>query len=157
MIIIISAMTRDRVIGNHNGDGMPWHVPEEYQKFLDFIDGQAVIMGRKSFDIFQGDLSNCDVFVISRSERDYENATVCGTIGEAVEQANATGKDVYISGGAMIYELGIPFADKMYLSTIKGEFEGSTFFPSFDETQWIVTEHEDHERFEFYVYERSAL
>ena len=52
-LIIISAMARNRVIGNAAGDGMPWHVPAEYNQFLDFIHNQAVIMGRKSFDIYE--------------------------------------------------------------------------------------------------------
>jgi len=155
MIIIISAMTRDRVIGNAAGDGMPWHVPEEYQKFLDFVGDQTVIMGRKSFEIFQGDMSSSTKFVVSRSDRQYPNAIVCRSIEDAIEKAKATGNDIYIAGGGMIYELGILFANKMYLSTIKGDFTGNTYFPSFDETKWILTDHEDHERFEFNVYERA--
>ena len=44
-MIIISAMSSDRVIGS--GNGMPWNVQEEYEQFLRYVDGQAVIMGRR--------------------------------------------------------------------------------------------------------------
>ena len=46
-MIIIGAMSTERVIGS--GDGMPWDVPEEYARFLRFIEGQTVIIGRRSY------------------------------------------------------------------------------------------------------------
>ena len=49
-MIVISAMSQDRIIGK--GDGLPWHVPEEYNQFLDIIRGQTVILGRRSYPIF---------------------------------------------------------------------------------------------------------
>ena len=60
-MIIISAMGRNRVIGN--GDGMPWHVPEEYQHFLDTTRDQTIIIGRRSFEIFGPTLTcaHCNV------------------------------------------------------------------------------------------------
>lgn len=149
-------MTRERVIGNAGSDGMPWSVPEEYNKFLRFIRGQAVIMGRRSFDIFQGDMSSSIKFVVSRTAPDYPAATVCRSLEEAIEKAKKTGKVIFIAGGGTIYEQAIPYADKMYLSTIKGDFTGNTYFPAFDASQWKVTHHEHHPRFEFCVYERQA-
>ena len=154
-MIIISAMTRDHVIGNEAGDAMPWNVPEEFSKFLEFVDGQAVIMGRKSFEIFKGDMNNSTLFIVSRSNVTYPNAVVCSSLEEAAERASATGKVVYIAGGGTIYKQALPIVEKMYLSYIKGEFTGSTYFPEFDPDAWTVTKREDHARFEFVVYERS--
>ena len=154
-MIIISAMTQNRVIGNHAADGMPWDVPEEFEKFLGFIKNQTVIMGRKSFEIFSGDMSSSTLFVVSRSPVTYPNVTVCSSLDDAVKQAQATGNDVYVAGGGMIYEQALPLVDKMYLSYIKGDYDGSTYFPEFDEQDWCVIHREAHPRFEFVVYERA--
>ena len=60
------------------------------------------------------------------------------------------------SGGASIYAQTIPLAETMYLSCIKGAFVGDTKFPDFDEKDWHVAKREDHERFEFVVYQRGS-
>ncbi|MBT4137737.1 MAG: dihydrofolate reductase [Candidatus Latescibacteria bacterium] len=152
-MIIISAMSKDKFIGS--GDGMPWNVPEEYAQFLRFVDGQAVVMGRKSFEIFGQDMKTTENFVITRSADGIEGATVCGSIEEAVEKAVATGKTVFSAGGGSIYDQTIPLADTMYLSFIKGDFTGDTKFPEFDENEWDVEKREDHAGFEFVVYKRK--
>jgi len=86
-VIIISAMSSDRVIGS--GNGMPWNVPEEYEQFLRYVDGQAVIMGRRSFEIFGPDLRHTANIVVSRSAVRIEGARVCSTIQEAIASARA--------------------------------------------------------------------
>ena len=50
-IILISAMTEDRVIGNEDASGMPWSLPEEYQRYVNTVMGHTVIMGYSSFMI----------------------------------------------------------------------------------------------------------
>lgn len=152
--IIISAMTRALVIGNDAGDGLPWNVPDEYNKFLGFIDKQAVVMGRKSFEIFKGDMSSSEKFVVSRSNISVPGATVCPSLITAIDKARETGRIVYVAGGGSIYDQAVPLVDKMYLSYMKGDFTGNTLFPRFDESQWQVTRREDHPEFEFVVYER---
>ena len=151
-MIIISAMSRDRVIGS--GDGMPWNVPEEYQKFLRFVEGQTVIMGRRSYEIFGDDLTTTHNIVVSRSIKEMPGAVVCSSVEEAVATARSYGKTVFSAGGGSIYAQTLPLADAMYLSYIKGHFEGDTYFPAFDEAEWDVVKREDHPAFEFVVYER---
>ena len=153
-MIIISAMSKDRFIGS--GDGMPWNVPEEYEQFLKFVDGQAVIMGRRSFEIFGSDLKTTQNFVVTRSGDDIDGAVICGSIEAAVSKANVTGKTVFCAGGASIYAQTIPLAEAMYISYIKGEFDGDTKFPEFDERDWRVAKREMHDRFEFVIYQRKT-
>ena len=64
-MIIIGAMSTERVIGN--GDGMPWDVPEEYAHFLRIVDGQTIIIGRRSYEIFGDGLTSAHTVVVSRS------------------------------------------------------------------------------------------
>ncbi|MEE3258297.1 MAG: dihydrofolate reductase [Candidatus Latescibacterota bacterium] len=73
-MIIIPAMSKDRVIGS--GDGMPWSVPEEYQQFLGFVEGQTVTMGRRSYEIFGPDLTSAHNIVVSRSGMAQEGGSV---------------------------------------------------------------------------------
>lgn len=154
-MIIISAMGRDRVIGS--GAGMPWDVPEEYRQFLGFVDGQTVIMGRRSWEIFGADLTSAHNVVVSRSAKEVEGATVVDSIAVALETARGFGKQVYSAGGASIYRQTVPLAERMYLSLIKGDFAGDAYFPEFDETEWEVAERTDHPAFEFVIYERKTL
>lgn len=151
-MILISAMTRDRVIGN--ADGLPWSIPDEYRQFLAHVRGQAVIFGRKSFEIFGQDLPDSELFVVSRSAAALERAHVCRTVEEAAERARQTGRRVFSAGGASVYRLTMPMADAMYLSIIKEDYSGDTRFPEFNEEDWRVTRRDDHPEFEFRIYER---
>ncbi len=153
-MIIISAMSYGRVIGR--GAGMPWNVPDEYQQFLRFVEGQTVIMGRRSYEIFGDDLTSAHTIVVSRSVKEASGAVVCAGVEEAVETARSFGKTVFSAGGGSIYAQTIPLADTMYLSYIKGDFEGDTYFPAFDEAEWEVATREDRPAFEFVVYQRRA-
>ncbi len=152
MKIIIAAMGYNRVIGV---DGtMPWWIPEEYQMFLDYIAGNSVIFGRKTYGYFSKELPAKQVFVVTRQNITYENATVCASLEEAIERAERFPHDIYIAGGGAIYEQALDVADKMFLSYIKGNFQGDTFFPEFDESKWCVEQRNDYPNFEFVVYKK---
>ncbi len=146
-------MSKDRVIGS--GEGMPWSVAEEYQQFLRFVEGQTVIMGRRSYDIFGPDLTSAHNIVISRSGVDQEGVEICGSVEEAVQRAGWYGKTVFCAGGGSIYAQMLPLVEDMYLSYIKGDFTGDAYFPEFDEGDWDVVERRDHEGFEFVHYRRK--
>jgi dihydrofolate reductase len=151
-MIIIGAMSTDRVVGR--GDGMPWDVPEEYAQFLRFVRGQTIIIGRRSYEIFGDGLTSAHTVVVSRSAGALPGAVLAPSVEEAVRVAESFGKTVFSAGGASIYAQTIPLADTMYLSYIKGRFTGDAYFPSFSDRDWVVERREDHPRFEFVVYRR---
>ena len=145
--IIISAMTHDRVIGQ--GDLMPWSVPAEYQQYLDFVRGNTVIMGRRTYETFGEDLSeDTPVVVVSRTAT-FDGAWVARSIDEAMERARSFGNTIFIAGGSSIYEQSLDIADWMYLSTIKGDFSGDAYFPRFDHNEWETVETRDEAGFVF--------
>lgn len=152
-IIIISAMSQNHVIGHENG--MPWDVPEEYHQYLNFVKGQTIVMGRRSFEIFGPDLRCETNLVISRSIEAGKNYEVFPNLPDAIERANKIGKKIFIAGGSSIYAQVLPFAHEMYLSFIKGDYEGDVYFPNFNSREWQVEKREDHARFEFAHYKRS--
>ena len=151
-MIIIGAMTTDRVIGS--GDGMPWDVPEEYEHFLRIIEGQTVIIGRRSYEIFGDSLTSARTFVVSRSEGSLAGAVIVPSVEAALRAARSFDQTVFSAGGASIYEQTISLADAMYLSYIKGHFTGDAHFPAFKDEDWLVERREDHPRWEFVVYRR---
>ena len=152
-MIIIGAMSTDHVIGR--GNGMPWHVPEEYAQFRRFIKGQTLLIGRRSYEIFGPDLTSAHTVVVSRSTRELPGATVVATVEDALREAESFGRTVFSAGGASIYAQTLPLAEAMYLSYIKGHFTGDAYFPAFSEREWVVERREDHPRFEFVVYRRK--
>jgi dihydrofolate reductase len=151
-VIIISAMSRDRVIGS--GEGMPWNIPAEFDQFLGFVRDQTIIMGRRSWEIFGPHLTSRFNIVVSRSADTIDGAIVARSIGAAMETARGLGTRIFSAGGAQIYRQTVPLASEMYLSYIKGQFSGDAYFPEFDETQWEVTERKEHPEFTFVVYRR---
>ena len=151
-MIVISAMSSDHVIGS--GDGMPWDVPEEYAQFLRFIEGQTVIIGRRSYEIFGSGLTSAHTLFVSRSADSMPGATAVASVDDALQIAATFKKTVFSAGGASIYAQTVPLADTMYLSYIKGTFKGDAYFPAFSDTEWSVERREDHPRFEFVVYKR---
>lgn len=150
--VIISAMSRNRLIGS--GDGMPWDVPEEYSRYVDTVRDATVIFGRKSYEIFANDLDAARCIVVT-NRSDYDAPRVANSLPDALRLAEADGGRVFIAGGASIYEQGLPLADRMYLSIIHGEFEGDTYFPEFDKRLWTIVREENHERYDFYEYARA--
>jgi len=155
-VIIIAAMTKEkRVIGKDNK--LPWDIPEEMKQFRAFTKGQAVIMGRRTFEsIGSKPLPNRNNIVISSSLQEQEGVDVCRSIEEGIEKAKSYGNDIFMLGGSTIYKQSFQYADKMYLSFVKKEYEGDTFFPEFDESEWTVEKREDHEEFEFVVYSKKS-
>jgi dihydrofolate reductase len=155
-VVIIGAMSAERVIGS--GDGMPWDVPEEYARFLRFIEGQTVIIGRRSYEIFGKGLTSAHTVVVSRSAGKLPGAGVAVTsVEDALRTAGSFGGTVFSAGGASIYAQTLPLADTMYLSYIKGHFTGDAYFPAFSDREWAVDRREDHPRFEFVVYKRTQI
>lgn len=130
MIALITAFSKNRVIGN-NGC-IPWKIKGEQRRFKELTMGNVVIMGRRSFEEIGKPLPNRTTIVISNSESfAYENCFTAKSLEEAIELSG--NKDVYISGGAKLYEQALPLVEKMYITEIEADFVGDTYFPYFNE------------------------
>ena len=84
-----------------------------------------------------------------------EGIDVCRGIQSALEKARSYGKEVFIIGGAKIYEQTIDFVDKMYLSYVREEVEGDVFFPRFNQEDWEVEKKESFDKFDLVVLRRK--
>lgn len=150
---IIVAMSRNRVIGKDKK--LLWHIPEDLKNFKKLTTGNTVIMGRKTFESIGKPLPNRQNIVISRSMKPKAGVDICPTMEKALAKAESYGKEVFVIGGGEIYKQTLPFAHRIYVSYVKETYEGDTFFPPFDEKEWMIIEQQQFKDFEYLVYERE--
>jgi len=138
-------MTRNRVIGRDNQ--LPWSLKTDMQFFIHTTKGKPVVMGRKQFDSMGKALPGRQNIVITRNlNYQLEDALVVDSIEKAIAVAgNTTPEEIMIIGGAEIYALALPLADRLYMTEIDAEIEGDTFFPDFDLSEWNEVSRKNHE------------
>ena len=155
--IIIAALTKGRVIGKNNW--LPWDIPEELQHFRKTTENGTIIMGRRTYDSIGRPMPKRVNIVVSAHVKQVNNDSVivCPTVEAAISKAETFGKQIFIIGGAQIFQQALDkkLVDKMYLSYIKKEYDGDTYFPEFDESEWTVESKEPHEQFEIVKYRRK--
>jgi len=126
----IVAMTRNRVIGNKNK--IPWHLPGEQKWFKEATIGHPVLMGRKTFESIGRPLPGRHNIVVTRSGEieGVEIVRDLTTFNPALYEAN--GRDLFVIGGSEIYRALLPKCDVIYVTMVKQEYEGDTYFPEFE-------------------------
>lgn len=135
MIAIIVAHTKNgRVIGN-NGK-IPWNIPGELDRFKFLTTGNAVIMGRKTFEEIGKPLPNrFNIIVSSTKSYSADNCITVPSVETAIKEATKRGYDkIYIAGGTQIYKETIDIADVLYITEIEKEFSGTATFPKINES-----------------------
>ncbi|HMQ10442.1 MAG TPA: dihydrofolate reductase [Oligoflexia bacterium] len=146
LISAIAAYSKNKVIGKNND--MPWHMPQEFAHFKRTTLNHHILMGRKSLEALPGVLPKRTHLVISRQEPSMTHPNVLWfkSIEAAVTHAKDAGEtELFICGGAQIYEQCMRMCDYLYLSEIDLDIpDGDAFFPDFDQTQWQVIEENLH-------------
>nr|WP_026696042.1 dihydrofolate reductase [Peribacillus kribbensis] len=162
MISFLVAMDKNRVIGAENQ--LPWHLPADLKYFKEVTMGHAIIMGRKTHDSIGKPLPGRENIVLTR-QRDYQ-AEGCRIIHDAadVKKLRNVPEEHFVIGGAEIFSLLFPEADRLYITEIEDEFRGDTYFPEMDEKGWTLVSREKGPKDEknpydyyFCVYERKSL
>ena len=140
IISLIAAVSKNRVIGLNNA--LPWTpIPADWDNLKAVTKGKRMIMGRKSYDNPHRIWSEVGNFVITR-QTDYSvdaGFEVVNSLGNAFEKCK-NDEEVFVLGGEEIFRLGLPFADKIYLTLVHDTFEGDAFFPDFDENLFDIIE-----------------
>ena len=140
-IILILARADNGVIGS-DGD-IPWHLPADLRRFKQITMGAPMIMGRKTFDSLPGLLPGRRHIVITRNtDWDEEGAEVVHSVDEALKAANAP--HVWVIGGAEIYALFLPLADRVELTEVHLSPEGDANVGASDPSDWVETARESH-------------
>lgn len=141
-IVLLLARADNGVIGR-NGR-LPWHLPADLRRFKTLTQGTPMIMGRKTFDSLPGLLDGRRHIVLTRDPKwEEEGAEVVHNADDAVAHANAP--HISVIGGADIFALFLPRADRIELTEVHADPEGDVILKGFDPLVWKETGREDHE------------
>jgi dihydrofolate reductase len=144
-VSLIVAVAENGVIGR--GGALPWRLSADLQRFKQLTMGHHLIMGRKTFDSIGRGLPGRTTIVISR-QADLPLPLGCrlaASLDDALRIAEAAvDSEAFVIGGAAIYRLALPKADRVYLTAVHANVEGDTFFREFDETKWLLSSEERH-------------
>lgn len=156
-VAIIVAMDDKGGIGK---DGkIPWHIPEDMRWFKAKTLRKVIVMGRRTHEsigkVLPGRLNvvlTSDMFY-KEEVSDLINFT---SFGEALDVLRDGSADIMVIGGTQAYKEALPYAERLYITRVEGDFECDTFFPKYNEKEWELvwwenTCNQDHiSRFEIY-------
>ena len=143
-VSMIVAIGKQRQIGADNK--MLWRISDEFQHFKKTTMGHTLLMGRKSFESIGKPLPGRNTIIITRDENyQADGCEVVHSVEEGIELAKKKGEDeLFISGGGQIYELGLPYTEKLYLSIVDFNGDADIYFPEYKQYDWKLTHKEDH-------------
>jgi dihydrofolate reductase len=130
-IAAVVAYDDNNVIGK---DGkLPWNLTEDIKWFRDVTMGHIVAMGRKTFESIGKPLEGRTNIVISKTLEAHDSEViVVRDIMDAALYAAVREEDLYIIGGESVYEQSMEYVDKLYISHVKGTYDGDSKFPDID-------------------------
>lgn len=154
MIAMIAAVAKNHVIGK-NGK-IPWHIPEDMEHFRKLTMGHVIVMGRRTYEEIGHPLPGRMTYLVSSQLRvEAENCHTVSSLKEALREAGS--RDVYICGGALLYEEALPLTDRLYLTELEAEPEGDVYFPIVDKKRFLCVRREAiADGICFCVYERTC-
>ena len=151
---IIAAVAKNRAIGFENK--LLYWLPNDLKRFKALTTGHTIIMGRNTFlSLPKGALPNRRNVVLSRSAKAFPGCEVFPSLEKALKSCKDD-EQVYIIGGARVYEQAITFADRLCLTEIDDiPQEADAFFP--DYSDWHVETKEAHPKDEKHAFEYAFV
>lgn len=155
-IYLVAAVASNGVIGK-NGQ-LPWHLPEDLKHFKRLTLGHPIIMGRRTWESLPGALPGRDNIVVTRQAGyDAAGAAVAGSLEGAL--ALCFGEPVaFVIGGSRLFQEALPIAAGLVMTEIQRDYEGDTYFPTYERSRWRESQRERHvstdgTKFDFVLYE----
>lgn len=141
MIALIWAEDQNGLIGA--AGQLPWHLPADMHRFKTLTTGHIVVMGRTTFDGFKRPLPRRENWVLSR-----QNAALPTGVFQLHDLAELQALDaqhpddeLFVIGGAKVFEAVLPLATRLYQTVIHHAFTGDTWMPPIDYSLWqLVTQ-----------------
>lgn len=152
-VSMIVAVDKNRGIGKTTLDvgKLLWSIPADLKRFKELTMGHPVIMGRKTFgsvlSYLQKPFPGRTNIVITRNPNyKHEGIVVVNSIKKAIDEAKKApgNEEIFITGGGQIFEQGLPFTDRIYLTLVEGEYDADTFFPDYSAFKKVLSK-EDRE------------
>ncbi len=141
-LTLIVARASNGVIGRRNG--LPWRLPEDLAHFKRTTLGHPIVMGRRTWDSIGKPLPGRRNIVVTRNAGwCAEGAERASSLDEALALC-ANGVEVFVIGGAELFVEALPNANHAIVTEIARDFEGDTFFPALEASEWLETSREEH-------------
>ncbi|MGL4662515.1 MAG: dihydrofolate reductase [Culicoidibacterales bacterium] len=137
MFSIIAAYDETKAIGKDNQ--LLWHIAEDLAFFKETTLNHTLIMGRKTFESIGKPLPKRKTIVLSQKQLQIDGVEVC-TFDEVYSRYKESDEEIFICGGAEIYQLFLPYTQKLYISHVVGRHEADTYFPKWDESEYVKIE-----------------
>jgi dihydrofolate reductase len=150
-VSLIAAMSLNHVIGQENH--LVWNLPADWENFQRVTEGHIFIMGRKSYQAEDALISDRHNLILSRQENLSlgENSEQVQSLEQALEHTRGE-EEIFILGGASVFEQALPLADYLYLTIVHDFFDGDAFFPVVDWRNWQLTKSRLHRKDERHDY-----
>lgn len=124
----IAAVAENRVIGR--GLQIPWHIPEDFKHFKAATMGGVIVMGKNTWESFKGrPLPGRENVVISSTCKPAEGIKIFPSLDAFKAAYENDPRQIWIIGGAKLYESALPFCDELVISRVKMSPEGDILFP----------------------------
>ncbi|MEH6593380.1 MAG: dihydrofolate reductase [Halioglobus sp.] len=144
MISLIYARSQNHCIGRNGG--LPWNLPDDFAHFENTTMGQAIIMGRKTYEDHKSLLRGRRNIVIS-AQADYktvQGVELAHSLDLAIALAKTENEQVFIIGGVSFFTAAMPIADRVFETVVAAKITGDTVLPSFNFSDWDTLLLQDH-------------
>lgn len=140
MIAFLWAQDKNGIIGNKGT--LPWSLPNDLKYFKKMTQEKAVVMGRKTFEgMGKRPLPNRINIILTTDENYHaDGVKIMHSIDEVMDFAKHYKNDTFITGGTVVFEAFMPFADVLYRTVIHGEFDGDTTIPTINWDEWELVQ-----------------
>jgi len=154
MITLIVAMDPNNGIGL-NGQ-LPWHIKDDLKLFKEKTLNHKVVMGRKTFESIGRPLPNRENFIVTRNKyiSKTENVKIIHDFEDFLKLNENSEEEVFIIGGAEIYQLSLQYANRLAISRVYKEYMCDTFFPLFNMQKYKELESKEFDEFKFTLLEK---
>lgn len=157
MISMIWAMDENWLIGKDNL--LPWHYPKDLAYFKKLTKDAAVLMGDMTYQSLKTyyvtkPLPFRKVYVANIEDKSYPDGIHVKDLFHFLE---TTEEDIMIIGGKTIYQLSLPYANKLYITYVLGTHQGNVYFPKFDLNAFKLIDKKIEDGLIFAVYERKSI
>ncbi|MBU3725176.1 MAG: dihydrofolate reductase [Burkholderiaceae bacterium] len=144
-LVLLAAVGHRRVIGIRNA--LPWHLPEDLKHFKTMTTGHVVVMGRKTFESIVERLGrplpDRHSVVITRNRHwkptwpKVSQSDQVSVVHDIDQLQKLSEEPIFVIGGAEIYALTLPMADRLEITEVEVDVEGDAFFPEISQEVWV--------------------
>jgi len=139
-ISMIAAVGQNLELGYQNQ--LLCHLPVDLKHFKTITSGHTVLMGDRTWESLpKKPLPNRRNIVITLDDVEFEGAETVHSIPDALALVTDN-EEAFVMGGATMYRLFLPYADKLYLTRIVSDFVADVWFPEINEEEWLLTDSE---------------